>query len=75
MVAGSGFEKILYLNERGGSACSNGNADLLVLAPKWHLAWEGRSEFYELIYWIQVCSKVLQYDSRYEFYELSYWIR
>jgi hypothetical protein len=42
MVAGSGFEKILYLNERGGSACSYGKSDLLVLAPKWPLACGGQ---------------------------------
>jgi hypothetical protein len=49
-------------------------ADLLVLVSKWRLAWEGGSEFYELSYWIRVCSKVLKYNSGSEFYELSYWI-
>jgi hypothetical protein len=37
-----GLENILYLNKRGGSACSNGKADLLVLVPKWCLACGGR---------------------------------
>jgi hypothetical protein len=36
------FEKILYLNERGGSSCSKGKADPLVLVPKWHLACGGQ---------------------------------
>ncbi len=54
---------------------AKGKADPLVLMPKWCLAWEDRSEFYELSYWIWVCSKVLKYGSGSEFYELSYWIR
>jgi hypothetical protein len=37
-----GFEKILYLKKRGGSTCSKGKADPLVLAPKWHLAYGGQ---------------------------------
>jgi hypothetical protein len=52
-----------------------GKADLQVLVPQRHLAWEGRSKFYELSYWIWICSKVLKYDSGSEFYELSYWIQ
>jgi len=40
-VTGSGFERILYLNERGGSAGSKGKADLRVLVPKWCLACGG----------------------------------
>jgi hypothetical protein len=40
-VTGSGFDKILYLNERGGSAGAKGKADSFVLAPKWHLACGG----------------------------------
>jgi hypothetical protein len=42
-----------------------GKAVSLVLAPKWSLAWEGRSEFYELSYRIQFCSKGLKYPTRY----------
>jgi hypothetical protein len=34
MVTGSGFEKILYLNGRGGSGCSKGKADPLVFGVK-----------------------------------------
>ncbi len=41
-VAGSGFERMLYPNERGGSASSKGKADLLALAPKWFLACGGQ---------------------------------
>jgi hypothetical protein len=51
-----------------------GKADLLALAPKWCIAWESISEFYELSYWIQVCSKAIKYDTGSEFYELSHWI-
>jgi hypothetical protein len=39
-----------------------GEADPLVLLPKWRLAWEGRPEFYELSYWIRFvakCSNIL----------------
>ncbi len=43
-----------------------GKVDLLVLAPKWRLAWEGRSELSDLSYWIWVCSKVLKCESRSE---------
>jgi len=41
-VTGSGFEKIPYLNERSGSACSKGKEDLLVWVPKWCLACGGQ---------------------------------
>jgi hypothetical protein len=63
----------LYLKIKGVDLFVKGKADLLVLAPKWCLAWEGRSEFYELSYWIWFCSKVLKYPNRSEFYGLSYW--
>jgi hypothetical protein len=33
ILHGSWFERMLYLNEWGGYACSKGKADLLVLAP------------------------------------------
>ncbi len=36
-----------------------GKADPLVLAPKWHLASEGGSEFYELSYSIRFVAKCL----------------
>ncbi len=66
------FYRILYLKIKGVDLLVK--VDLIVLAPKWRLAWEGRSEFFELSYWIRDCSKVLKCDSRPEFYELSYWI-
>ncbi len=34
--------RIVNLNERGGSNCSKGKADPLVLVPKWRLACGGR---------------------------------
>ncbi len=34
-----------------------GEADPLVLLPKWRLAWEGTLEFYELSYWIRFVAK------------------
>jgi hypothetical protein len=58
---------------KGVDLLVKGKAAPLVLTPKWCLAWEGRSEFYELSYWIWFCSKVLKYPNRFEFYELSYW--
>ncbi len=36
-----------------------GKVDLLVLVPKWCLAREGRSEFYEHSYWIRFVAKCL----------------
>jgi hypothetical protein len=45
------FQRILYLKIKGVDLVVKEKADLLVLVPKWHLAWEGRSEFYELSYW------------------------
>jgi hypothetical protein len=69
------FYRILYLKIKGVDLILKGKGDLLVLAPKWCLVWEGRSVLYKLSYWIQVCSKVLKYDSRSEFYELNYWIQ
>jgi hypothetical protein len=36
-----------------------GEADPVVFASKWHLAGEGRSEFYELSYWIWFVAKCL----------------
>ncbi len=36
-----------------------GEADPVVLAPKWCLACEGRSQFYELSYLIQFVAKCL----------------
>ncbi len=62
---------MLYLKIKGVDLLVKGKVDLLVLAPKWHLAWEGRSEVYELIYWIQFCSKVLKNTSGSKFYELA----
>jgi hypothetical protein len=69
------FKRILYLKIRGLDLLVKEKGDPLVLAPMWCLAWEGRSEFYELSYWIWVCGKVLKYDSGSEFYELCYWIQ
>ncbi len=44
------FKRILYLKIKGVDLLVKGKADQLVLVPKWCLAWEGRSEFYELSY-------------------------
>ncbi len=48
------LEDTLWKYKRGGVALK---VKQLVLAPKWHLAWEGRSEFYELSYWIRFVAK------------------
>jgi hypothetical protein len=50
------LENALSLYKKGWS-CFEGKADPLVLAPKWCLACEGRSEFYELSYWIRFVAK------------------
>jgi hypothetical protein len=55
MVAGSGFERMLNLNERGGSASSKGKADPLVLAPKWCLACGGQI----WVLWTQLVDPVM----------------
>jgi hypothetical protein len=59
------FYRILYLKIKGVDLLLKRKADLLVLAPKWCLVWEGRSEFYELSYWIRVYNKVLKYPTGY----------
>ncbi len=44
-VTGSGFEKIHFSGRKGRSAYFQRKADPLILAPKWHFAVEGGSEF------------------------------
>ncbi len=62
--SGSGLlDPVLENKIKGVDLLVSGKVDPLVLAPKWRLAWEGRSEFYELSYWIQVCSKNLKYPT------------
>jgi len=53
------FKRILYLKIRGLDLLVKEKGNPLVLAPMWCLAWEGRSEFYELSYWIQFVAKCL----------------
>ncbi len=56
----SGCEKILFLNERDGSTCSEGKADPLVLAP---CLWRADSSFRNSVTGsgnIAKCSNILQ---------------
>ncbi len=55
-LLGPVLENTLTKYKKGWSRFE-GKADLPVLAPKWHLACEGRSEFYELSYCIQFVAK------------------
>ncbi len=57
-LLGPVLENTLSKYKKGWS-CFEGKADLPVLAPKRHLACEGRSEFYELSYCIQFVAKCL----------------
>jgi len=44
-IAGSGFERMLSLNKRGGAASLKGKANPPVLAPNGTLSVEDGSEF------------------------------
>ena len=61
------FKRILYLKIRGLDQLVKEKGDPLVLAPMWCLTWEGGSKFYELSYWIWVCSKALKYPTGYNY--------
>jgi hypothetical protein len=56
-VTGPSFREYSYLKIKGVEPLVKGKADPVVLLPKWNLAREGRSEFYELSYWIWFSSR------------------
>ncbi len=65
-MSGSGSGLLDPVLEGGGGATSpKGKWIWIVLVPKHAFFESGRSEFYELSYWIRLLSKVLKYPTGY----------